>query len=133
MKKVQYEEMLPHELEAALAEFPVAYVPVGSLEWHGRHLPLGNDSIKAHAMLVKVAEQFGGVVYPPLWFHADAFPREHLVPVYSCLFQRLKETGFRDIRIRPNEESRELIRKWTPGGNAGDYVVSTSIEAVKPS
>jgi len=45
----------------------------------------------------------------------------------------LNETGFRDIRIRPNEESRELIRKWTPGGNAGDYVVSTSIEAVKPS
>ena len=45
----------------------------------------------------------------------------------------LKESGFRDIRIRPKDESRELIRKWSPGGNAGDYVVSASIEAVKPS
>ena len=45
----------------------------------------------------------------------------------------LKETGFRDIRIQSKEESRELIRKWAPGENAGDYVVSASIEAVKPS
>jgi len=44
MKKVQYEEMLPHELEEAIGEFPVAYVPVGSLEWHGRHLALGAES-----------------------------------------------------------------------------------------
>ncbi len=45
----------------------------------------------------------------------------------------LKETGFGEIRIHSKEESRELIRKWSPGGNAGDYVVSASIEAVKPS
>ena len=36
-RKVKYEEMLPHEMEAAVAEFPVAYVPFGSLEWHGKH------------------------------------------------------------------------------------------------
>ncbi len=45
----------------------------------------------------------------------------------------LKETGFGDIRIQPKDESRELIRKWAPGGNAGDHVVSATIEAVKPS
>ena len=43
MKKVNYEEMLPHEFEGAIRQFPVAYVPVGSLEWHGRHLALGNE------------------------------------------------------------------------------------------
>ena len=41
MKKVRYEEMLPHELEEAIRQFPVAYVPVGSLEWHGRHFSFG--------------------------------------------------------------------------------------------
>jgi creatinine amidohydrolase/Fe(II)-dependent formamide hydrolase-like protein len=45
-------------------------VPFGLIEWHGRHLPLGNDAIKAHAILVKCAERFGGVVYPPVYFHA---------------------------------------------------------------
>ena len=70
MKKVQYEEMLPHELAVAIEEFPVAYVPVGSLEWHGRHLPLGNDAMKAHAICVCAAQKYGGVVVPPtFWGH----------------------------------------------------------------
>jgi SAM-dependent methyltransferase len=44
----------------------------------------------------------------------------------------LKEAGFQDIKIKPKDESREIIRDWVPGKNAGDYVVSAYIEAVKP-
>ena len=46
------------QLEAAAKAFPVVYVPSGLIEWHGRHLPLGNDALKAHAFLVKVAQAF---------------------------------------------------------------------------
>lgn len=47
----------------------------------------------------------------------------------------LKEAGFQDIEIKPNEKSRELIHEWDPSKseNAGDYIVSANIEAVKPS
>ena len=95
-RDVQMQFMRPGQLEAAIRKFPVVYVPFGLIEWHGRHLPLGNDAIKAHAILVKCAEQFGGVVYPPQWLH-NGFNQEHLVPVYSDLFQRFKRTGFRVI------------------------------------
>jgi len=46
----------------------------------------------------------------------------------------LKEAGFQKIKIKPNDSSRELIREWDPSKseNAGDYVVSAYIEAVKP-
>ena len=93
---VQMQFMRPGQLEAAARAFPVVYVPFGLIEWHGRHLPLGNDAIKAHAILVKCAERFGGVVYPPVFFHAG-FDQQHLVPVISQLFQQLKATGFRVI------------------------------------
>jgi creatinine amidohydrolase len=93
---VQMQFMLPGQLEKAIRDFPVVYVPFGLIEWHGRHLPLGNDALKAHAILVKTAEQFGGVVYPPVYFH-DGFPRESLLPVLTELFARLKRTGFRVI------------------------------------
>ena len=43
----------------------------------------------------------------------------------------LKEVGFQEIRITPKDESRKMIDMWTPGENAGDYVVSATIEAVK--
>ena len=88
--------MRPAQLEKAIREFPVVYVPFGLIEWHGRHLPLGNDALKAHGILVKAAERAGGLVYPPIYFH-EGFPRESLVPVLTALFERLKKTGFRVI------------------------------------
>ena len=93
---VQMQFMWPGQLEKAIRNFPVVYVPFGLIEWHGRHLPLGNDALKAHGILVKTAEQFGGVVYPPVFFH-EGFNREFLVPVLNELFERLKKTGFRVI------------------------------------
>ncbi len=93
---VQMQFMRPAQLQKALRDFPVAYVPFGLIEWHGRHLPLGNDALKAHAILVKAAERSGGAVYPPVYFH-DGFPRQSLVAVLTALFERLKKTGFKVI------------------------------------
>lgn len=45
----------------------------------------------------------------------------------------LKQCGFQDINITEKNESRALISEWAPGSNAGDYVVSAYIDAVKPS
>ncbi len=45
----------------------------------------------------------------------------------------LAESGFVDIRIAPKEESRSFIRDWAPGRRVEEYVVSASIEAVKPA
>ena len=72
---VQMQFMRPEQLQAAARAFPVVYVPFGLIEWHGRHLPLGNDAIKSHAFLVKTALQAGGVVYPPVYFH-DGFNQD---------------------------------------------------------
>lgn len=44
----------------------------------------------------------------------------------------LRDAGFIDIRIQAKDASREFIREWLPGRNAADYVVSATIEAVKP-
>ena len=44
----------------------------------------------------------------------------------------LQKVGFTDIRISPLENSRIFIKDWFPDINAEDYVVSATIEAVKP-
>ncbi len=68
---------------------------------------MGKDALKAHAVLVRCAEKFGGVVYPPVYFpHADynegkpelcAADRGWKVIALRSLFQQLKKTGFRVI------------------------------------
>lgn len=45
----------------------------------------------------------------------------------------LKSSGFENIRIQPKDESREFIREWAPDTQVEDYVVSATIEAIKPN
>ena len=51
----------------------------------------------------------------------------------SDLQTMLTEAGFADIRIAPKNESKAFIEQWAPGRNITDYVVSATIEAVKPA
>ncbi len=44
----------------------------------------------------------------------------------------LQQSGFEKIQIKPKAESRTFIRDWVPGSRIEDYVVSATIEAVKP-
>ncbi len=47
--------------------------------------------------------------------------------------EMLINAGFRQIRIVPKDESKSFIRDWAPGTAVTDYVVSATIEAVKPA
>lgn len=106
MPGIRFEEMLPHEMEAAVAAFPVAYCAFGSLEWHGKHLPLGNDTLKAHGLLCLTAEKYGGVVVPPTyWGFLDPWHPwtnsglgETITELlYRRIFECLVEIGFRAV------------------------------------
>ncbi|MCK5002791.1 MAG: arsenite methyltransferase [Gammaproteobacteria bacterium] len=44
----------------------------------------------------------------------------------------LANCGFTDIKISPKDASKEFIKDWAPGRGVEDYVLSASIEAVKP-
>ena len=44
----------------------------------------------------------------------------------------MQQAGFENIRIDPKDESKEFLKDWAPGRNIEDYVLSASIEAVKP-
>ncbi len=44
----------------------------------------------------------------------------------------MKNAGFKDIKIQPKDESKDFIKDWAPGSNVEDYVISATIEAVKP-
>jgi creatinine amidohydrolase len=65
---VQFELLLPWQLREVMAQRSVAYIPLGTYEWHGEHLPVGLDALTAHGLCLRAAAQDGGVVMPPLYY-----------------------------------------------------------------
>lgn len=65
---LQMECLAPQEIEAALAKRSLIYIPLGALEYHGQHLPIGLDSLTAHGVSLHSCEITGGLVMPPLHF-----------------------------------------------------------------
>ena len=64
----QFELLLPSEIRQALAQRSVVYVPLGTYEWHGEHLPVGLDGLTAHGLCLEAARRAGGLVLPPLYY-----------------------------------------------------------------
>ena len=57
------------EAEEAIAQSGgVAIIPVGSVEQHSLHLPVGTDTYVAITLAEDAANQTGAVVTPPVWF-----------------------------------------------------------------
>ena len=71
MEEVLYERLTPSEFEARIKKVPIAYIPLGTLEWHGAHLPLGSDFLQSQNFFKKLAQRVGGVVLPPLFLGPD--------------------------------------------------------------
>jgi creatinine amidohydrolase len=64
MRRVEYELMRPPDIVEERNRIPLAFVPIGPLEWHGPHLPLGTDGLHAHEVAVEAARRIGGIVLP---------------------------------------------------------------------
>jgi len=68
MEKLRYQDMLPHEIVARRKKFPAAFIGLGGLEWHGEHLGVGNDALKAEKLCELAAGESGGFAMPTLWY-----------------------------------------------------------------
>ncbi|MDR2932604.1 MAG: creatininase family protein [Oscillospiraceae bacterium] len=70
-EKVRYVELTPREFRARIKAAPIAYLPLGTLEWHGEHLPLGSDGLQSSGVMELLAHKAGGIVLPMLFLGPD--------------------------------------------------------------
>jgi creatinine amidohydrolase len=90
-------ELTPREFRVRLAEAPIAYLPLGTLEWHGEHLPLGADGLQAQGFFATLAQEAGGIVLPMLFLAPDMrFELEHGV-FYGMDYYGFAETTARQL------------------------------------
>jgi creatinine amidohydrolase len=67
-REIRFELLRPAELLAERACCPLVFLPVGPLEYHGPHLPVGVDPIVATHLAQEACRRLGrGVVMPTLY------------------------------------------------------------------
>lgn len=76
MKLNLFEELHPDELAQVINESGIVYLPLGTLEWHERHLPFGLDAMVSYEICKELCRRIGGCVIPPFYFGTD---REHRI------------------------------------------------------
>ena len=67
-ESMRFEELSYKDIEELVKEGYIPVIPVGSLEVHGPHLPLGTDGLVIHKLALEVAKIEKIVVLPPLYY-----------------------------------------------------------------
>ena len=66
--EVRYHMLRPGQIVARREACPVGYVPLGTLEWHGLHNPVGTDTLQAEGLAIRCAQKGGGLAFPALYY-----------------------------------------------------------------
>lgn len=98
-RQVQVEYLSPAELDAALADAPIVYLPLGTIEFHSSHLPVGLDALTAQGLCIDAARRTGGLVLPPVYQgtgggHAT-YPWTIMMPSATAIRSNLQHTLYR--------------------------------------
>jgi len=110
LKPKRFEETAGFEVAEAVASHPLAILPLGSLEFHGPHNPLGSDSIIISGIAERVAARTCGLLFPIIQFtqcpaHTAHFRgtisvRPEVMTMYFAdVLRNILHLGFRKVFI----------------------------------
>jgi creatinine amidohydrolase len=113
----RYERLHPAEIAGLVAAAPIAWVPIGTLEHHGPHLPFGVDAFEAHGLLLEAAARAGGVVLPPTYVASGclemdftlSFSRELVEAQVRETVALLARRGFRVVVVLTGHGPLDLV------------------------
>jgi len=71
-REIRIECLRPGQLNEEQGRCPLVFVPIGPLEYHGPHLPVGMDAINATQCALEACRRLGkGVVHPTLYWGTE--------------------------------------------------------------
>jgi creatinine amidohydrolase len=104
---MQWEALTAPDFEKAVRETGVCILPLGVLERHSDHLPLGTDFLVVHKVACLAAEIEPAVVFPPFYFgqiyEARCFPGALtikptlLIELLQSVMDEIGRNGFKKI------------------------------------
>jgi len=96
--EVRFYYIVPSQVVRRRQRCPIAYLPVGALEWHGSHLPFGTDAMTDEHIAVAAAKKAGGVVFPPMVYGDCRYRLHDCRPEWVAAYRKEMKLN---PRVRP--------------------------------
>lgn len=133
----QWEELTQPDFEKAVkAAAGTCIVPIGCIERHGDHLPLGQDILMVHELARRAAEIEPALVFPPIWEgqiqenknYAGTIALRHdvILALLDNLCEEIARNGCRKIILLNGHGGNEFILPtfmWTMLERPRDYTL----------
>ena len=139
------ELLSPEQIESRLAEASIVYVPLGAMEFHGPHLPIGLDGLTAHRICIEAAQSRGGIVLPTIYQGTggehSAYPWTIMMPTDTAIAENLRATVRRlaDMKVGTTvilsghfaDEQRAMLRglaqEWQNDDSSSMRLIATTL------
>jgi creatinine amidohydrolase/Fe(II)-dependent formamide hydrolase-like protein len=118
---MRYELMLPHQIRQAIDENWPVVLPLGVLEYHGEHLPVGMDTLAVIRTAELLEKEMDMVILPSFYYGAGSYvveppegrgtvqvEAESMVPVARDIWRSLLRIGFRNIHFFIHHQSENF-------------------------
>ncbi|GAB4281923.1 MAG: hypothetical protein Kow0029_27260 [Candidatus Rifleibacteriota bacterium] len=127
------------EIDNFLAQEAPLLIPVGTLEAHGRHLPVGTDTLCAEKIAEELSFRFSGAVAPSIEYGitnvlaqtapASFFPEELYEEFVFAIFEAYINHGFKILMIinghgGNRDALKKVVRKLTRSHKAAIAVIN---------
>lgn len=149
MTLIDVKRLLGGTVERTIAAADFAILPVGSVEWHGPHLPLGTDTLLAEGFASALAGgDWKAVLYPTVAFTASpgqtrSYPGtigirpETMVAYYTQVLEGILASGFRRVLIvnahDANMSTMRAAMEWVSGRTTASLLLANWFQLVPPA
>jgi len=108
-REVRLDRLSTPAIEKLIRSDIPLFFPVGTLEAHGRHLPVGTDTLCAEGVALEMARRIGGVVAPPFAYGltnllvqtapASFYPENQWGDFIETTLRNFRHHGFRKLIV----------------------------------
>ena len=121
---MRYEQLRPGQMRAAIEKGTPLVWPIGVMEFHGEHLPVGTDTIAVVKCCEELEKEMEVMIFPPFHFGAaskavstggngrgtiDVSP-DALVPFFRQTFRGLLDVGLKNIHAFVFHQSEDFMQ-----------------------